>query len=172
MLAFGAIFMPPPKKRELQTQKLIVLSVFSSRLLFVLMIDKCHFADVDEPRLAGSHFSRRLALVVGNAQSAPEIAAGAVRQNAEFDVRARGENTVGDLVDRPVAAAGDDQFAPGQRAPFGERDAVARRFGERDLERAEMGAEIRRDRGPVFARRAARRLRVDDEERQTGIAVS
>jgi hypothetical protein len=102
-----------------------------------------------------------------DAERAHEVAAGAARDQGEVDVQT-GE-AVGDLVDRPVAADGDDQVGVRRRLAS-ELGQVSRPLGEERVavqaERGRLVGELR----PASSRRAVLGRRVDEEDGVNGLA--
>src|SRR5690606_17328875 len=94
-----------------------------------------------------------LAKLSRHAQRPAKVTARSGREDAEFAIRLRGNDPIGDLVDRAVSSARNDKSSSLDRRSFGQLDPVARAFCERHLKRAEVCPQVARDRGPIAPRR-------------------
>jgi hypothetical protein len=93
-----------------------------------------------------------------------EVHAGSERDRRELRRPARADDAVRRLVERPVAAGGDDEAGAGARRLLGELDQVAGTLGE---ERLALEPELRgavRELRPAAAGGAVARRRVDEED--------
>ena len=109
--------------------------------------------------------------LLGQLEAAPEIAAGAPRDEADLRGRAgpRGQHAVRHFGDRSVAAEGQDQPPAGGGFPRGDGGRVARRGRERGVQLAEAVGERATQARPAALGEASAGARVDDDERAAAI---
>jgi hypothetical protein len=96
---------------------------------------------------------------------AHEVHPRADRDRRQLRLAARADESVRDLVQRPVAADRDDEGRAVARRALGQLDQVLGALGE---ERLALEPEVRRavrERRPALARDAVVRRRVDEEDR-------